>query len=145
MKTSHSFFAGLVAFSLSSCQAPTPPGVVEGEPAFSNVALTQQRMDIVLRDIPLPKLFTMLPESFCHGTESFRYGELSYIGVVPLDDVFDFFKKQMLFNRWTEGSVRKFDSNARMAYSKNGETCTILIRENIDHTELKIIVEQKKS
>ena len=143
MKTSFSFLTAALALSLTGCQ--TPPGVVEGEPAFSNVAMTHHRKDLVMRDIPLPDLFEMQEDSIIHGTTSFRYGELSYLGAVSLEDVFNFYKKQMLFNHWVEGSVRKFESNARMAYSKGDEICTILIRENIDITELKIIVEQKKS
>lgn len=144
MKTSIPLLSVLVAIGLSSCQSPS--GVVEGQPKFSNYALTHHRKDIVLRDIPLPELFAMTEDSFCHGTGSFRYGEFSYEGTVSLDEVFEFYKKQMRFNRWNEGSVRKLnDNSARLAYSKGSEACTILIRENVDNTDLKIIVEQTKS
>jgi hypothetical protein len=119
-------------------------GVVEGEPAFSDIGLTHHRKDLVLKDVALPEDFVMVPGTFFHGTENFRYGELMYQGNLSVDDIFFYYKKHMPTHGWKENSLKQFETNARLAYSKNGEKCTILLREGASMTEIKIIIEQIK-
>jgi hypothetical protein len=135
---------GLLASAvlLTGCESN---GVVPSEPAFSNIGLTQHRQDLVLKDIPLPEDFALCPGSFCHGTDSFRYGEFQYQGQLSIDDVYFFFQKQMQAHGWQEMSMKQFETNARLAFTRHGEMCTILLREGAELTEMKIIVEQKKS
>ena len=135
-----SLLASLVL--LTGCQNRV---LVDSTPAFSNVGLTQNRRDLVLKDVPLPEDFAMCPGSYCHGTDSFRYAELEYQGQLSIDDVFFFYQKQMPAHSWRESDAKQFETNARMVFEKNGEICTILLREGKDMTEMKIIVEQKKS
>jgi hypothetical protein len=127
---------------LTGCETT---GVVDPEPSFSDLGLTHHRRDVVLRDVPLPGDFVMLPNSFFHGSEGgFRYGEFLFHGQLSVDDLFFYYKKQMLANGWREDSLKQFETNARMAYLKNGEKCTILLREGVNLTEMKIIIEQLK-
>ena len=119
-------------------------GVVEPEPAFSDIGLTHHRKDLVLKDVPLPEDFLMSPGTFFHGTDNFRYGELMYQGNLSVDDIFFYYKKQMPSHGWKEVSLKQFETNGRLAYTKNGEKCTILLREGATMTEIKIIVEQIK-
>ena len=45
---------------------------------------------------------------------------------------------------WRETSMKQFETNARLAFENASENCTILLREGLDLTEMKLIVEQKK-
>lgn len=136
-------FPLLMVFSLlGGCQSS---GVVESEPMFSNIGLTHHRKDLVLKDIPLPDNFTLLSESFFYATPSFRYGELLYRGNLSVDDLYFYYKKQMEAMGWSSNSLKQFETNARLSFSKGEESCTILLKEGSTMSDMKIIVEQKKS
>jgi hypothetical protein len=132
----------LVLFLLGGCQST---GVVESEPLFSDVGLTHHRKDLILKDIPLPDDFVLLPESFFYATPSFRYGELLYRGNLSVDDLYFYYKKQMGSMGWSAQSLKQFETNARLSFNKGGENCTILLKEGVSMSDMKIIVEQKKS
>lgn len=142
MKLIKIVFLAMSATLLIGCENT---GVVEPEPAFSNIGLTQNRRDLVLKDVPLPVDFVMVPGSFCYGSGSFRYGEMMYQGHLSVDDLVFYYKKQMAAHQWKELSAKQFETNARLSFEKAGEICTILLREGAELTEMKIIVEQAKS
>ena len=127
---------------LTGCQNRV---IVDSTPAFSNVGLTQNRRDLVLKDVAIPEDFAMCPGSYCHGTDSFRYAEMEYQGQLSIDDVYSFYQKVMPNHGWNELEAKQLEGTARMVFEKKGELCTILLREGKEITEMKIIVEQKKS
>jgi len=133
----------LLSFSAlitSGCQA-----VVSQHGKFTDVGLTYHRDDIALKDVPLPEDFVILEGSFCYGTEAFRYGEFVYRGLLSVDDLFYYYKDQMPGQNWVPVSSQQFETHARMKFEKPSELCTILFREGDQGTDVKIIVEQKKS
>ena len=129
-----------VAFVSSGCQA-----VLRPLGSFSDVGFTYHREDIVLKDIPLPQDFMALEGSFCYGSEAFRYGEFVYRGLLSVDDLFFFYKEQMPGQNWIPVASQQFETHARMKFENASELCTILFREGGESTDIKIIVEQKKS
>lgn len=129
------------AFLFSGCNS----GIVASIDPFSNIGGTYHNKDLVLRDVALPQDFVILEDSFCHGTQTFRYGEFLMRGELSVEDVFFYYKKQMPANYWTEVTAQSFETSARMIFQKNDDKCTILCKEGKQLTELKIIVEQKKS
>jgi hypothetical protein len=135
-----SILALFLAFVSSGCQA-----VVSPNRSFSDVGLTYHREDVVLKDIPLPEDFVALEGSFCYGSEAFRYGEFVYRGLLSVDDLFYYYKEQMPRQNWETVSSQQFETHARIKFQNNYELCTILFREGDQSTDIKIIVEQKKS
>jgi|SaaInlStandDraft_1057018.scaffolds.fasta_scaffold24336_3 hypothetical protein len=131
-----------VLFLLGGCQSS---GVVDSEPLFSNIGLTHHHKELILKDIPLPEDFVLLPDSFYYATPSFRYGELQYRGSLSVDDLYFYYKKQMVSMGWESQSLKQFETNARLSFSKGEEACTILLKEGSSLSDMKIIVEQKKS
>lgn len=132
----------LLIFTLVGCQST---GVVDSEPLFSNIGLTHHRKELVLKDIPLPQDFVLQKDSFYYATPSFRYGELLYRGNLSVDDLYFYYKKQMLAMGWETKSLKQFETNARLSFHKEDELCTILLKEGSSMSDMKIIVEQKKS
>ena len=132
--------SSLLALISSGCNA-----VVSPHGSFSNVGLTYNREDIVLKDIPLPEDFVALNGSFCYGSEAFRYGEFVYRGLLSVDDLFYYYKEQMPGQNWIAVSSQQFETHARMKFENSYEFCTILFRDGGQSADIKIIVEQKKS
>ncbi|MBF0196633.1 MAG: hypothetical protein HQL32_02940 [Planctomycetes bacterium] len=126
---------------LVGCQSK---GIVSPAATFSNEGLTFERKDIVLKDIPLPPDFVLVKGSFAHGTETFRYGEFIYKGTLSVDDLFYYYQRQMPTSHWREASSNLSETSGRIKFENEYEFCTVLVRES-NVTEMKIIVEQKKS
>ena len=112
---------------------------------FTNMGGTFEKRETVLKDIPLPQDFEMIEGSFCHGSETFRYGEFLLQGRLSVNDLIFYYKKHMPARNWTEVSSEDRSVNARLRFEKEDEFCTILCKEGQKMTEIKILVEQKKS
>ena len=128
----------LAAVFISGC-------AVENVEPFTNVGGTFEKKDTVLKDIPLPQDFTLIEGSFCHGTENFRYGEFLLQGQLSVNDLVFYYKKHMPARNWSQVNSMDRSANASMRFEKDDEYCTILCKEGQKSTELKIVVEQRKS
>lgn len=100
---------------------------------------------VVLENIPLPNDSYLSKKSFCHGTEAFRYGEFTFRGALSVDDVFYYYKEQMPSFAWKEIEASNYETHASLRYEDKDELVTVLCKEVSEGTDIKIIVEQKKS
>lgn len=130
-------------FFFSACQTSTV--VEESHGMFSNIGLTFENKSLVLKDVPLPQDFVMHGDSLCYGTKTFRYGEFLFRGTLSVDDIYFYYRKQMPTYGWDEDTSKIFETNAKLTFENRSELCTILCREGQQLTEVKIIIEQKKS
>ena len=62
-----------------------------------------------LTDVPVPKGFVMLKESFVHKASSFRYGEVYLEGDIVIDETQAFYIQQMVLAGWKKGELNKTD------------------------------------
>lgn len=111
----------------------------------SNVGATFHNKELAMKDIPLPRDFILVDGSFWFGTPHFRYGEFLLEGSQPIEDVFDFYKKQMPGEVWTEISSQNLETAATLKYENKSEFCSILCQEKEMKTAVRIVIEQKKS
>lgn len=137
-----SILIALTGLLLVGCETGT---VVESESEFSDRGLTHHRMDLVLKDIPLPADYTLTSTSFGHGSPTFRYGELNYSGPLMVDELFFYYQRAMGLEGWSSISQNQGETQGRMAFEKEAELCTILIKEGGRGSDMRIIIEQKKT
>jgi hypothetical protein len=102
-----------------------------------------------LVDIPLPKGFVMLKESYVHKAASFRFGEIYLEGDLVIDHTQTFYVKQMVLAGWAKGELKKTDKTIfkftkyQLAFEKGRERCVIQIGKNETSDKTAILVDLK--
>lgn len=102
-----------------------------------------------LKDIPVPKGYVMLKESFVHAASSFRYGEIYLEGNLVIDEAQAFYVEQMVLAGWTKGELNKTDKTIfkftkyRLAFEKGRERCVIQIGKNSLKDKTTILLDLK--
>jgi len=102
-----------------------------------------------LIDIPLPKGFVMLKESFVHKASSFRFGEVYLEGDLVIDETQTFYVKQMVLAGWTKGELKKTDKTIfkftkyQLVFEKGRERCVIQIGKNASSEKTAVLIDLK--
>lgn len=102
-----------------------------------------------LVDIPLPKGFVMLKESFVHKASSFRFGEIYLEGDLVIDETQSFYIKQMVLAGWSKGELKKTDKTIfkftkyQLVFEKGRERCVIQIGKNASSEKTAVLVDLK--
>lgn len=102
-----------------------------------------------LNDIPSPKGFLMLKESFVHVASSFRYGEVYLEGDLVIDDTQVFFVKQMELAGWAKGELNKTDktflkfTKYQLVFQKGRDRCVINIGKNNNGKKTVVLIDLK--
>lgn len=129
---------GLVIFQLSiiADSDGEKKGGSKKEPAMD-----QETVDTInsvfgkpeLGDIPVPKGFKLLDESFMHKASSFRLGRVYLEGPMVLSEVETFYVNQMVLAGWTKQEFAKKDKSVLkfakyiLSFKKDREYCTVEI------------------
>lgn len=102
-----------------------------------------------LTDVPVPKGFVMLKESFVHKASSFRYGEVYLEGDIVIDETQAFYIQQMVLAGWKKGELNKTDKTIfkfttyRLAFEKGRERCVIQIGKNSLKDKTTVLLDLK--
>lgn len=102
-----------------------------------------------LTDVPVPKGFVMLKESFVHKASSFRYGEIYLEGNLVIDETQNFYVQQMVLAGWKKGELNKTDKTIfkfttyRLAFEKGRERCVIQIGKNSLKDKTTVLLDLK--
>jgi hypothetical protein len=102
-----------------------------------------------LNDIPVPKGFVMLKESYCHKAASFRYGEVYLEGNLVIDETQNFYIQQMVVAGWTKGELNKTDKTLskftkyQLVFEKGRERCVIQIDKNSPKDKTTVLIDLK--
>ncbi len=142
---------GLVIFQLSI--VADSDGASKGN-SKKNPELDQETVDTIesvfgkpeLGEIPVPKGFKLLSESFMHKASSFRLGRVYLEGPMVISEVENFYVNQMAIAGWTKQEFSKEDKTVLtfakhvLSFTKDREVCRIEIgRKNAKDATLVYI------
>ncbi len=136
------FVTGL-AIALLSCGCPrssTRPDV-STEPKPLKMGRKLQ-----FDDIPVPFKFKLLASrSFAHQATTFRYAKLMYEGETSIDEVADFYKKQMIICNWQDCKViQRSDTSIILQFHNTNELCLINITRKRANTLIEVSLNRLK-
>lgn len=102
-----------------------------------------------LKDVPVPKGFVMLKESFLHKASSFSFGEIYLEGDLVIDETQVFYVKQMVLAGWSKGELNKTDKTIfkftryQLAFVKGRERCVVHIGKNSQKDKTTVLLDLK--
>lgn len=97
-------------------------------------------------DVPVPYKFKLLAgRSFAHQATTFRYAKLLYEGEPSMDEVVDFYKKQMIICDWQNGKiVQRTDTSRTLQFHNTKELCRINISRKRENTLIEVRINRLK-
>ena len=99
-----------------------------------------------ISDIPIPQGFELdRSESTLHESKNMRFIDYRYEGNASVQNVVDFYNKQMPQYNWGEPQATLFEGHNILTFSKDKEVCTVTISRKgiIPKTHLKIKITPK--
>ncbi len=102
-----------------------------------------------LFDVPVPKGFVMLKDSYVHKASSFRYGEIYLSGDLVIDSTEKFYNTQMSRAGWVMGDATKTEKTVfkftkyTMPFTKDREKIVIHIGKNSLEDKTTVFIDLK--